>query len=339
MQLYKFINSSKLTILTLAAAGSLLSARATVVFENEGTLSGWSYTSHDGSGSVTEVSSPVYRGSTALKCYQTWSGSGDYTLHSEAVKRDVGQNGWNRYYGFAFYLPGNWNFSSSRGQSLCQLAADTACGGQQTEMFQLVGSRLEVKRELVDPCNPTKRTTTVTSSVTAGTWHRLVIHKKWAADNTGIFEVWFDGVRMINEVNTPNSFVGSELYRWSIGLYANFEVAGSRTLYIDHARVASSYSEADPANWNGPGVTFYSSVNYSGTASQVLAKGTYTLSQLAALGVANDSASSVRIPSGWTVTIYQNDNFGGTSWVLTSDTSSFTGISGLNDAMSSCIIE
>ncbi|HXF09652.1 MAG TPA: RICIN domain-containing protein, partial [Desulfuromonadaceae bacterium] len=87
------------------------------------------------------------------------------------------------------------------------------------------------------------------------------------------------------------------------------------------------------------GVTFYSSINYGGTPSQVLAKGSYTMSQLAAKGIANDSASSVKIPSGWTVTIYQSDNFAGSSWTRTSDTADFTTISGLNDTMSSCVIQ
>jgi hypothetical protein len=87
------------------------------------------------------------------------------------------------------------------------------------------------------------------------------------------------------------------------------------------------------------GVTFYQDINYGGTASQLLAKGTYTLSQLQAKGVQNDWASSCRIPAGWTVIMYQHDNFGGTSWTRTSDTPNFTSFSGLNDQMSSCKIQ
>ena len=224
-------------------------AQATVVFQNTGTTSGWSYTSHDGSGSVSQVSSPVYKGSTALRCYQTWSGSGDYTLHSEAVKRDVGKNGWDRYYGFTLYLPSSWTYNTSRGQSISQIAADTSCGGQQTEMFQMLGTRLEVKRELGNPCSPTRSRLTVADPVSRGAWHRIVIRKKWASDSTGMFQVWFDGTRRISIANAPSAFPGTHLYRWSIGLYANFDAAGSRTLYVDHARVTSSYNEADPAQW------------------------------------------------------------------------------------------
>jgi fibronectin type 3 domain-containing protein len=88
----------------------------------------------------------------------------------------------------------------------------------------------------------------------------------------------------------------------------------------------------------GTGVTFFRDINYTGPASLILAAGNYTLSQLVAAGVPNDSASSCRIPNGWTVIVYQNDNYGGTSWTLTSDTPNFTAYSGLNDSMSSCKI-
>jgi hypothetical protein len=85
------------------------------------------------------------------------------------------------------------------------------------------------------------------------------------------------------------------------------------------------------------GVTFYADVNYGGAAGMPMIKGNYTLSQLLAKGVPNDWASSMRIPAGWTVIVYQNDNFSGTSWTFTGDTS-WIG-SAANDQMSSCKIQ
>jgi glucuronoarabinoxylan endo-1,4-beta-xylanase len=88
------------------------------------------------------------------------------------------------------------------------------------------------------------------------------------------------------------------------------------------------------------GVVFYQDYNYGGTAGQSLAKGTYTLSQLAAKGVPNDWASSVTIPAGWTVIVYSDDNFSGTSWTLTSSTPNFGALNpSANDVMSSCKIQ
>jgi len=86
------------------------------------------------------------------------------------------------------------------------------------------------------------------------------------------------------------------------------------------------------------GVTFYEHYNYGGAASQSLDAGSYTLSQLAALGMPNDWASSARIPSGYTVTLYEHDNFTGLSWTLTADTPEFGSI-GANDQASSVVVE
>src|SRR6185369_9309439 len=171
-------------------------------------------------------------------------------------------------------------------------------------------------------------------------WFAIVLKIRYSPDpSVGYAEVWFNGVKQ----NLANGTQHFNFQTWSgsdnnihWGIYRSDAINGNSYNYMWRPTIASSYTEAAPPD---DGVTFYSSVNYTGTAGQKLAKGTYTLSQLAAKGIANDSASSVKIPSGWKVTIYQNDNFGGTSWVLTSDTSSFTGISGLNDAMSSCKIE
>jgi fibronectin type 3 domain-containing protein len=86
------------------------------------------------------------------------------------------------------------------------------------------------------------------------------------------------------------------------------------------------------------GVTFFVDTFYNGGASQVFGPGNYTLTQLIAGGIGNDVASSCNVPAGWTVVVYQNDNYGGTVWTLTNDTPNFTLFSGLNDNMSSCKI-
>lgn len=103
----------------------------------------------------------------------------------------------------------------------------------------------------------------------------------------------------------------------------------------DDAGTASQQWSIQPV-----GVTFYQDYSYDGQASSTLAKGSYTMAQLAAAGVTNDWASSVSIPAGWTVIMYQNDNFSGTSWTLTSSTPNFSTLSpNANDQMSSCIIQ
>jgi len=87
-------------------------------------------------------------------------------------------------------------------------------------------------------------------------------------------------------------------------------------------------------------VTFYQNTQYGGTASQGLPVGNYTTSQLAAKGMPNEWASSVRIPAGRTVIMYASDNFTGTSWTITSDTPDFTILSpNANDQVSSVKVQ
>src|SRR5215208_4302977 len=68
----------------------------------------------------------------------------------------------------------------------------------------------------------------------------------------------------------------------------------------------------------GTGATFYQHTNYGGDGI-TLNKGNYSLSQLNAVGIANDDVSSIKVSSGSTVVVYQHDNFLGTSWAFAAD--------------------
>lgn len=83
--------------------------------------------------------------------------------------------------------------------------------------------------------------------------------------------------------------------------------------------------------------TFYKDCNYSGTAV-ALNTGSYTLSQLNAAGILNDDISSIKVNSGYKVTLYKNDNFGGTTIVKTGDDACLVDDS-FNDSTSSLKIE
>ncbi|WP_143305385.1 family 16 glycosylhydrolase [Chitinophaga vietnamensis] len=65
-------------------------------------------------------------------------------------------------------------------------------------------------------------------------------------------------------------------------------------------------------------VTVYKDCNYGGWAKR-LAPGNYTLSQLTGMGITNDDISAVTVPPGYSITLYENDNFQGQSLTLTAD--------------------
>ncbi|RYZ14074.1 MAG: T9SS type A sorting domain-containing protein, partial [Sphingobacteriales bacterium] len=67
----------------------------------------------------------------------------------------------------------------------------------------------------------------------------------------------------------------------------------------------------------GP-LTVFSDCNYTGNGVS-LAVGNYTMAQLQAAGVANDDISSLQVQSGYTVTLYADNNFAGSSLVKTAN--------------------
>ena len=80
-------------------------------------------------------------------------------------------------------------------------------------------------------------------------------------------------------------------------------------------------------------VTAYQDCSYGGYAVG-LAEGTYTTAQLVALGAKDNDLSSLKVASGYTVTLFDGDNFSGASLVKTADTDCLVGDS-FNDLVSS----
>jgi hypothetical protein len=117
-------------------------------------------------------------------------------------------------------------------------------------------------------------------------------------------------------------------------------VAGSGFGFAGFEKAQRNFGVSIPGGGDPvTGVVFFQHVNFGGAASQPLAPGSYTLSALQARGFQNDWASSVRVPSGRSVTMFQHDNFQGTQWTLSSDRSSFRTLQpSANDEVSSVIV-
>ncbi|MDE1462401.1 hypothetical protein [Spartinivicinus poritis] len=90
-------------------------------------------------------------------------------------------------------------------------------------------------------------------------------------------------------------------------------------------------------NYTSNAAVVYQHCNYDGY-SVSLEPGYYKLYQLRELGVKNDDLSSVKVPAGLTVTLYEHDNFGGRSWLLNSNESCLVR-RGANDQVSSIVVK
>jgi beta-glucanase (GH16 family) len=169
--------------------------------------------------------------------------------------------------------------------------------------------------------------------------------------NTGAYNVYsidwdanaikwnVNGVKY-HEANIANSVNGTEEFHRNFFFILNLAVAGDwpgqtvdesklpATLNIDYVKV----TQGGTPPVTGVATTF-KDCNYAGTAVG-LAVGDYNLAAMNSRGILNDDISSLRVTSGYKVTLYENDNFTGASLVVTADNSCLVG-AGWNDRTTS----
>jgi hypothetical protein len=245
-------NTKNLLVLTLLALLAAVTRRgeAAVLFENRGTLMGWSSVYVQQQGTNTMVSSPTFEGSSAIKSTQTFLVADGRGYHSERVMFDVQRNGQDYYYGLALYLPPDWKFHDQN-VTFQQWAFENPGGGGpwilmfvQNDKLRMGGSGASGSRDLA----------TITNL--RGTWIRIVTRINMTA--SGPFEVWVNGAKT---ATAPiNLVVGGDppTIRWSTGIYCTAwrtqQPAGGSPISVwhDHLRVATTYGEAEPASWGNP---------------------------------------------------------------------------------------
>jgi fibronectin type 3 domain-containing protein len=89
--------------------------------------------------------------------------------------------------------------------------------------------------------------------------------------------------------------------------------------------------------YESPPVVLYQDSDYGGWSAS-FGVGAYTISDILAAGGVNDDASSLLISPDYTITLYEHDNFAGSSLVLTEDTPDLSSY-GFNDIVSSMVVE
>jgi hypothetical protein len=221
--------------------------QARVFFQNTGTKEGWSNFPQrpQNKGRIDMVSSPTFKGSTALRFEQTYDAAwtarrGGY--HAEVVQFNAQRVGQDRYYGGAVYLPPNWNFID-KNTTFWQFSPENPSGPWNLNWVQKDEVRIRVMG-----------THYTLGTIRPGVWNRMVARFRLSSTD-GIFEYWINGTKrrtVRGNIVPPN---GSPTIRWSVGIYVTWwrdqlpQGPTVRFLYQDHHRIASSYAEAEPANW------------------------------------------------------------------------------------------
>ena len=237
-------------------------AFATVIFHNTGTTSGWDSINQEHDGTVAQVTSPVFKGSTAVRVTQVYDPSYTGRYHSEVVKNNVYRPGDQGFYGFAFYLPSNWQFVSQT-YNLAQFIADfgnTGCDDYMpTTMLWLSGTNLSTRAKSGTPCAQSTQTFSNFASVTAGQWHRIEIQASWQSSASGFLKVWYDGTKKLEQYNIATTVADSQnrAFQFRVGIYANgwhdqgmmVGTQGTRTIHFDQIGAGTVFADADPSGW------------------------------------------------------------------------------------------
>ncbi|SDK00305.1 Polysaccharide lyase [Lentzea albidocapillata subsp. violacea] len=221
---------------------------AGVVFQDTGTLTGWNNYPQDPQkqGVLRTVTSPAFRGSgTAIEAQQTYiSETGGY--HSETVQHHTQIIGQDLYYGQAIYLPANWQWHNEN-VTFQQWSPEAPSGPWELMFVQ--------NDELRLGGSGGHSGTIAKITDLRGTWIRIVTRIKFAGGTDGAFEVWVNGTKRMSLTNRSVLPKTAASVRWSSGIYCtgwrNDAPLGPWQLSIfhDHARVAASYSLAEPNNW------------------------------------------------------------------------------------------
>ncbi|CAM1506070.1 Fc.00g057110.m01.CDS01 [Cosmosporella sp. VM-42] len=237
--------------------------QATRTFYNSGTLNGWDYVRHENIGTVQEVTNVVYKGTTALKMAQTYTPGYTDRYHSEVDHNYGYKRGEDHFYGFMFRLSDTWEFDD-QSYNLAQFIANrpgAGCGGDDwmpSSMLWIQGNKLTsriVSGQYRQPdCSRTISTLKSLATVTPGVWHKIVIQARWKSDNTGFYKIWFDNVKVAQEMDVATTVNDDSVFQFRVGLYANSwhddgHMVGNqpfRQVWYDEVAIGTEFRDVDP---------------------------------------------------------------------------------------------
>jgi hypothetical protein len=179
--------------------------------------------------------------------------------------------------------------------------------------------------------------TPVTVAIAAGSGNTINMRSPWPGQSVTVVDGASGATVVGAQSNATFSIPAQSGHTYLVELTSSpFTSLTYAAVTGSPAAAARHYSSntigIDGTGGSTTGPTFYPDINYGGTGVR-LGVGSYDLAQLQSAGIANDSVSSIRVPSGYTVTAYGDSGFAGTSWVFNADNANL-GSSG-NDAISS----
>jgi hypothetical protein len=217
-----------------------------VFFEDRGALANWDNFGQRPlhQGVLRTVTTPRFKGQTAIEAQQTYVKSDGRGYQSETVKFSAQRVGEDRYFGQAIYLAKDWKFHPQN-VALQQFSPEKPTAPWL--LLFIEGDQLKVGGS-----GGHKGTVTSLRDL-RGTWIRVVTRLKLALTGSSV-EVWVNGKKLLTRSGTVLPRAANSI-RWSSGIHATAwrkqPPAGPKVLSVFHAqsRIASTYELAEPANW------------------------------------------------------------------------------------------
>lgn len=171
------------------------------------------------------------------------------------VKTTTMDEGW---YGFSQYFPdsyisdsteevvGQWHDQPDVGETAARSPSNAIITGNNRLKWMIRWD----SRSIMTDNFPEGHTYIDLGEIPKNKWIDWVVHIKYSHTNTGILEVWMDGVKVIDRQNMPNSYndvmypyFKFGVYKWEWGSEVN------KIIYYDEVKVGnknSSYDEVKP---------------------------------------------------------------------------------------------
>lgn len=153
---------------------------------------------------------------------------------------------------------------------------------------------------------------------------------------------WFVDGTLYHQASIAGGVNGTSEFHNNFFLILNMAIGGNWPGFTVNngalpARMLVDYVRVYQSGGSPSGVVkLFQHCDYGGYMVNLNA-GSYTLSQLQAFGMADNDVSSVQVQSGYQVTLYQNNNFGGASLVRTGNDNCLVN-EGFNDNVTSVIV-
>lgn len=273
----------------------------------------WKLLNFEGSGTITAETDPVYG-----KVWKFYKPAGSHRTEGHGAKNFQAAEGDDIYIGWRSKLdiPQNQNTNA-----VFQWKA-YGSGQPMTQNYPIVLSTTTNGNFHLMHFAPGKIGTEVwVAPLSRNTWNAMVLRIKVSRDGAvGFIEFWYNGVKqtLVNGTQRyPARTLDADFCDPKFGVYGGD--AAEITNYVQGAKIASTYAEAAPGG-SGPALQaqLFQNCSYSGWSAS-FGIGNYNTAAIVANGGVNNDASSLKVPAGLKVTLYDGDNFTGDSLVLTAD--------------------